>query len=94
MLFRSDFNGGADFHSHLPVVHLSLVNTAPRLNDLEPAQVFTGFVRPLNGAGNGLLKRGSRGAGEFDEFINVVFHAIGKAKAGSRVMIESRLVSL
>jgi hypothetical protein len=42
----------------------------------------------LNGAGNRLLSGGSRGAGEFDEFINVVFHAIGKAKVGSRVMIQ------
>jgi hypothetical protein len=84
--FRSDVHGGADFHSHLPVVHLSFVDTAPRLNDLEPAQVLGGFVRPSNGPGNRLLNGDSRGAGELDEFINVVFHAMGwKAKLGPRM---------
>jgi len=34
-----------------------------------------GFVRPLNGFVHGILDGSGRGAGEFDEFIDVVFHA-------------------
>ena len=56
------------------MIHLSLVDIAARFDHLEPAQVLDGFVRPLNGLTNGVLDGGGRGAGEFDEFIDVVFH--------------------
>ena len=32
-----------------------------------------GLVREFNGLGNGVLDGRGRGAGEFDEFVNVVF---------------------
>jgi hypothetical protein len=71
---RSAFHGEADFDGHLPVIHLSLVDIAARFNHLKPAKVFDGFVRALNGLVNGILDGSGRGAGEFDEFIDWVFH--------------------
>jgi hypothetical protein len=56
----------------------ALVDSAPagatRFNHLEPTQVLDGFVRTLNGLINGVLDRSGRGAGKFDQFIDVVFH--------------------
>ena len=70
----SAFHRKADFDAHLPVVHLSLVNIAAHFDHLEPAQVLDGLVRAFNGLFNGVLDGGSRCAGEFDKFIDVVFH--------------------
>ena len=74
--FPSTFHGEADFDSHLPVIHLSPVDTAARFDHLEPAQVLDGFVRALNGLINGVLDGSGRSAGEFDEFIDRVFHGL------------------
>jgi hypothetical protein len=71
---RSGFHGEADFDGHLPVIHLSLVDIAARFDHLKPAQVLDGFVRAFNGLINGVLDGSGGGAGEFDEFIDVVFH--------------------
>src|ERR1035437_8315110 len=70
---RSGFHGEADFDGYLPVIHLSLVDIAARFDHLEPAQVLDGLVRALNGPGNSVLDGSRRGAGEFDEFTDVVF---------------------
>ena len=71
---RSAFYGEADFDGHLPVFHLSLVDIAARFDHLEPAQVLDSLVCALNGPANSVLDGGGGGAGEFDEFIDVVFH--------------------
>jgi hypothetical protein len=56
-------------------MHVSLGDVAARFDHLKPAQVLDGLVRPLNGLINGILN-GIRGsAGEFDEFIDGIFHA-------------------
>ena len=73
---RSAFHGEADFDGHLPVMHLSPVDVATRFDHLEPAQVFDGFVRALNGLVNGVLNGSGGGAGEFNEFIDWVFHTL------------------
>ena len=70
----SVFHGKADFDGHLPAIHLSLADTAARFDHLEPAQVLDRFVRALNGPANSVFDGGGGGAGEFDEFIDVVFH--------------------
>src|ERR1035438_2517437 len=71
---RSGFHGEPDFDGHLPVIHLPLVDVAACFDHLEPAQVLDGLVRALNGLINGVLDGRGRGAGEFDEFIDVIFH--------------------
>src|ERR1039457_4636603 len=55
-------------------MHLPLVDVAACFDNLEPAQVLDGFVRTLNGLINGVLDGSGRGAGEFDEFIDWIFH--------------------
>jgi len=71
---RSGFHGEADFDGHLPMIQLSLVDISARFDHLEPAQVFDRLVRALNSFFNGVLDGSGRGAGEFDEFIDVVLH--------------------
>jgi hypothetical protein len=71
---RSAFHGEADFDGYLPVMHLSLGDVAARFDHLKPTQVFDGFVCPLNGLVNGILNGSGGSAGEFDEFIDWVFH--------------------
>jgi hypothetical protein len=68
------FHGKAHFEGHLPVMHFSIFDVAARFDHLEPAQVLDGFMRPFDGRGNGVLHGSGGGAGEFDEFINGVFH--------------------
>jgi hypothetical protein len=70
----SAFHGEADFDGHLPVVYLPFVDTSAGFDHLEPAQVLDGFMRALNSLLNRVLDRGGGSAGEFDEFIDVVFH--------------------
>src|ERR1017187_2853825 len=55
-------------------MHLPLVDVAACFDNLEPAQVLDGFVRTLNGLINGVLDGSGRGASEFDEFIDWIFH--------------------
>jgi hypothetical protein len=71
---RSSIHGKADFEGHLPVMHFSIFDAAARFDHLKPAQVLNGFMRPFNGRGNGILHGSGGGAGEFDEFIDGVFH--------------------
>ena len=56
------------------MIHLSLVDAAARFDHLEPAQVLDGHMRAFDGLINGILDRSGRGAGEFDGFVEVVFH--------------------
>jgi len=56
------------------VMHLSLFDVASRFNHLKPAQVLDGFVRAFDGRFNGILNGSGGRAGEFDEFIDGVFH--------------------
>ncbi len=39
-------------------------------------QVLDGFVRPFDGLLDRVLDGSGRGAGEFDEFIDVIFHGL------------------
>src|ERR1700722_12090031 len=71
---RSGFDGGADFDGHLSVIYLAFVDVAARLDHLEPAQVFDGFMRTLDGRINGVLDGTGGGAGKLAEFIDMVFH--------------------
>ena len=71
---RLGFDGEADFDGHLPVIQFSFVNISARFDYLEPAQVLDRFVRAFNGLINGVLDGCGRGTGEFNEFIDVVFH--------------------
>jgi hypothetical protein len=56
------------------VVDFSFFDVAARFDHLEPAEVFDGLVRPLQGVFHGLLDGFGGSAGEFDEFIDGVFH--------------------
>jgi hypothetical protein len=42
---------------------------------LKPAQVLDGLVRPPDGFSDGVLDGGGGSAGEFNEFIDWVFHS-------------------
>jgi hypothetical protein len=75
---RSAFHGETDFDGHLPVLHLPLVDVAARVDHLKPAQVLDGFVRAFNGLSNGVLDGSGRGAGEFNQFVNMVLASIIK----------------
>jgi hypothetical protein len=55
-------------------MHLSLFKIAARFDYLKPTQVLDGFMRPLNGIVHGVLDGCCGSAGEFDEFIDRVFH--------------------
>ena len=76
MLFsvRSSIHGKANFDGHLPVMHLSLFDVAARFDHLKPAPVLDGFVSPLDGVAHGVLDGIGGSAGEFDEFVDGVFH--------------------
>ena len=67
-------NGETDFDGHLPVMHFSLFNVATRFDHLEPPQVLDCFVRSLNGLIHRVLNGRGGGTGEFNEFIDWVFH--------------------
>lgn len=69
-----DFHDETDFDGRLPAMHLSLLNVATRFDGLEPAQFLDGFLCALDGPINGILDRRLRGASEFHELINGVFH--------------------
>jgi len=71
---RSVFHGEADLDGHLPVMHLSLFDVAACFDHFEPAQVLDGFVGALDGLIHCILDGIRGGAGEFDEFIDRVFH--------------------
>ena len=71
---RSFIHGEADFDSHLPVMHFPLFNVATRFDHLKPPQVLDGFVRALNGLTHRVFNGNGGGAGEFDDFIDGVFH--------------------
>ena len=72
---RSILYGEADFNGHLPMLHFPLVDIAARFDHLKPRQIFDGFMGPGNGLANGVLNGSRGGAGQFDEFIDVIFHA-------------------
>src|ERR1019366_6310203 len=73
-LMRSFLHREASLDRHLPMMHFPLFDVAARFDHLKPAEVLDGFVCPFNGCFNGLLNGISGGAGEFDEFIDGVFH--------------------
>jgi len=58
------------------MMHSSLFNVATRFDHLKPAQIIYGFVRPFNGLFHRVLHGRGGGAGEFNEFINWVFHVM------------------
>lgn len=72
---RSTFHGESHFDGHLPVADLTFINIAARLDHLKPAQVLNGFVCALDGFADGILHGGGRGAGEFDELVDVILHS-------------------
>ena len=72
---RSILDGETNFDGHLPVMHLSLFDVAARFHHLKPTQILDRFVRALNSPVNGILNGSGGRAREFDEFIDVVFHA-------------------
>ena len=74
---RSFLHREASLDRHLPMMNFSLFDVAARFDHLKPAEVLDGFVCPFNGCFNGLLNGISGGAGEFDEFIDGVFHNYG-----------------
>ena len=55
------------------MIRLPLVDVAACFDHLEPAQVLD-LVRAFNGLINGLFDGSGPGAGEFDEFLDVIFH--------------------
>ena len=71
---RSFIHGEADFDGHLPVMHFALFYVAARFNHLKPPQILDGFVRAFNRLAHRVFNGSGGGAGEFDEFIDGVFH--------------------
>ena len=55
-------------------MHLSFFDIAARFNHLKPPQVLDGFVRAGNGFADRVLNGSVGRAGEFDEFIDWIFH--------------------
>jgi hypothetical protein len=56
-------------------MHFSLCDVAACFDDLKPAHILDGFVRALDGLLHGILHGEGGSAGEFNEFIDGVFHA-------------------
>jgi hypothetical protein len=73
----SVFNHEADLEGDLPDEDLGLVDAPAGFHHLEPAEVLEGFAGALDGVGNGVLDGGLGGAGQFDEFIDGIFHGDG-----------------
>lgn len=71
---HSAFHGETDFDRHLPVIYFALIDLTSRFNHLKPAQLLDGFVRTLDGCIDRLFNGVGRCAGEFNEFIDFVFH--------------------
>src|SRR5690348_14784622 len=73
---QSSIDLKADFDRHLPMVHLSFVDTSTRFHQLEPRQFLEGLVRALKGLIYGVLDGSGRCPSEFDEFIDWFFHVL------------------
>jgi len=68
------FHHETHLDGHLPVMHLALLDVAARFHHLKPAQVLDRLVRAFDRLLHRILNGGGGGSGEFDEFINGIFH--------------------
>src|ERR1043165_2925726 len=64
----------SDFYGHLPMSHLVLGDIAAGFGNLKPAQVLDRFAGTRQGGVHGVLDGLAGGAGQFDLFIDFVFH--------------------
>jgi hypothetical protein len=60
--------------NRLPPFSSRMFDVAARFDHLKPTQVLDGFVRTFNGLVHRVLDGRGGSAGEFDEFIDRVFH--------------------
>ena len=67
-------DGETDLDGDLPVIDLVLLDAPAGFDNPEPAWVLIGFTGAFKRGVDGLLDAIGRGAGEFDEFIDLVFH--------------------
>jgi len=70
---RSAFHGEPDFDASPASGGSFLFNVAARFDHLKPAQILDGLVACLTALSTASLHGSAGSAGEFDEFINVVF---------------------
>jgi hypothetical protein len=68
------FHGEPHLQRDLPVRHLIFVDVTAGFDDLKPAEIFDGFARAFERGVNGVLDAFGGRAGEFDVFIDAVFH--------------------
>jgi len=68
------FEGEAGLDHHLVMAHLAVLDVPAGLDDLEPAQIPQGLVRPLDCGLNRILDALLRRADEFDDLVDMVIH--------------------
>jgi len=57
-------------------MYFIVFDVAARFHHLEPPQVLDGLVRAFNGVIYRILDGSAGGAGEFDDFIDWIFHVM------------------
>jgi len=69
-------DGETDLYRDLPMINLVFINAPAGFDYLEPAQVLDGFPCAFQRGVDGVLNACSGGAGNFDDFIDLVFHML------------------
>ena len=82
------FDRETDFDRHLPVMHLALRNVPTGFDDLKPGESFDRLVSASDGVVHGVFHGFAGCAGEFDEFVNGIFHiGNGRSRADRRSVL-------
>lgn len=59
------------------MVNFALFDAAAGFEDLKPAQVLDGLMSAIDGLVHGILDARGRSSGEFDTFVDGIFHGDG-----------------
>jgi hypothetical protein len=78
---RSGVEREAHFNRDLPVFHSVLVNVAAHFGHLKPAQPMKRGAGAFEGVVNGFLDGGGGGAGQFDDFVDMIVHNSSNIRA-------------
>ena len=75
----------ANLDGNLPVLHGGLIDIAPHLLHLKPAQAVQRFTRAFECVADRLLNRLRGRSGQLDDFVNVIVHSASKIRASFEV---------